>query len=143
MLNNNKPFSLGKNERLKKRKAIDLLFVKGKAFTLFPFKVVYQLDPIAVDEQPQNDMLQAAFSVSKRFFKKAVHRNRIKRLLKECYRLQKPELKLSVQKTNCQLKIFIIYLGKELPEHLLVETKMKALLKRLQKITDEETIANP
>lgn len=142
-------FTLGKNERLKRRKAIDLLFTNGKAFTQFPFRVVYVLElPKKQNDLPEDvviskvENLQAAFSVSKKYFKKAVHRNRIKRLMKETYRLQKNELKLRLQTSNKRLQIFIIYLGKEISDYKMVSTKMNEVIFKLLKISDEAFIAN-
>lgn len=88
------------------------------------------------------EILQAAFSVSKRYFKKAVHRNRIKRLMREAYRLQKNELQHRLQQGNQQLIVFIMYTGTELPEHMLVMEKIAAVIKRLQKLSNEEPAAN-
>ncbi len=146
----NKPtYTLGKNERLKSRKAIEQLFKVGKSFSVFPFKVVYQIaanDAAALqnkDHMPiNNDQLKCAFSVSKRHFKKAVYRNRIKRLMREAYRLQKNELQDQQEQGNRSLTVFILYVSNELPEHTMVVSKMSAVLKRLQKIVSEETVAN-
>ncbi len=133
-------YTLGKTERLKSRKGIEQLFVDGKSFSVFPFKVVYQQLP------PQQEIvmpvLQAAFSVSKRYFKKAVHRNRVKRLTREAYRLQKNELQNGLQQSGKNVRMFIIFLGKELPEYELVSAKMKTVLTKLKKILHEETVGN-
>ncbi len=129
---------MGASERLKSRKAIDLLFKLGKSFSLFPFRVVYQKSAANSGEE----VLQAAFSVSKRYFKKAVHRNRVKRLMREAYRLQKNGLQHSLQQGNQQMIVFIMYTGNELPEHMLVMEKIAAVIKRLQKLSNEEPAAN-
>ncbi len=143
-------YTLGKNERLKSRKAIDQLFTEGKSFSLFPFRIVYQKEAADIQNpnrkrQTVNDIrspLQAAFSVSKRSFKKAVDRNRVKRLMREAYRLQKNELQDLVVQQKQQLDVFILYTGNEIPEYQLAMEKMKAVIKRLQKIASEETVAN-
>ena len=105
---------------------------------MFPFRVVYQKSACVADAKP----LQAAFSVSKRHFKKAIFRNRIKRLMREAYRLQKNELQNSLQQHNRQLIVFLMYTGNELPEQKLVAEKMGAVIKRLQKIINEEPASN-
>lgn len=126
-------YTLGKAERLKSRKAIDLLFKEGKALSVFPVKIIYK---VTASQIPG---LQAAFSVSKRHFKKATDRNRIKRLLREAWRLQKNEWQKTLEQNNQQAVVFILFTGNELPAYELVVEKIKAALKKLQRITNEET----
>ena len=133
-------YKLGKQARLKSRKVIDHLFNDGKSFTVFPFRVIYQFTKLPVIPDPFQ--LQAGFSVSKRHFKKAVDRNRIKRLMREAYRLQKNELELMIKSNPVQLVFFMIYTGKELPEYKLVFEKIKGILLKLQKISNETIVAN-
>ena len=123
-------YTLGKNERLKSRKVIDFLFKEGKSFTVFPFRVLYTFEEAAPG-------LKAGFTASSRNFKKAVDRNRIKRLSREAYRLQKNELQHARNGCNKALVIFIIYIEKELPEYKTIFEKMTHVLKRLIKITGE------
>ncbi len=73
-----------KQERLKKRKLIEQLFAEGKSITVFPIKLVY----LQIDHQSPYK-IQAGVSASKRNFKKAVDRNKLKRLLREVYRKNK------------------------------------------------------
>ncbi len=72
-------------EKLKKNTEISLLFEKGKWRTSGNLRI------IILKDKPNLSVEAARFgvSVSKRYFKRAVHRNRIKRLLRECYRLNK------------------------------------------------------
>jgi ribonuclease P protein component len=111
------------------------LFKEGKAVSVFPIRIGYQL--IAGTEQPGQsarttpNLLQAGFSVSSRTFKKAVDRNRVKRLLRECYRKEKAGLFHQLAVKNIPVAIFIIFTGKELPDYKLVDEKMKLALKKL------------
>jgi ribonuclease P protein component len=82
-------YSYNKTEKLKSRKVLNELFTKGKSFSVFPVKLFYT---IAEDDQT----IKAGVGVSARNFKKAVDRNRIKRLLRECYRLNKLSLHTAV-----------------------------------------------
>jgi ribonuclease P protein component len=131
-------YTLGKKEKLKSRKLIEQVFKQGKSFSNFPFRVVYYF---TLDEKCTAGV-QAGFSVSSKFFKNATDRNRIKRLMREGYRLQKNELLETVQKNNKKLAVFFIYTGNELPEYDLIFEKTGNTLKRLLKITNETVAAN-
>ncbi len=131
-------YTLGKTERLKSRKLIEQLFKEGKSFSVFPFRVVYMLGT----EQKAFSKLQTGFSVGSKYFKKAVDRNRIKRLMKEAYRLQKNKLEaVFIQNTHSMI-VFIIYIGNELPPYETVFDKTGALLNRLIKICGENNNTN-
>ena len=136
MLHEKIRYTLGKTERLKSRKVIEQLFKDGKSFSIFPFRIVWKYQPA------EAEILQAGFTVSTKHFKKAVDRNRIRRLMKEAYRLQKNNLQQQLKIYNKPAGIFIIYVGKELPEYKLVFEKMSLVLERLQKITNENSKAN-
>ena len=122
-----KEFTLGADERIKSRKAILSLFEKGTSFSIFPVRAVFILD-----QASENTVLKAAFSVSKKNFKKAVDRNRIRRLMKESWRLQKNELQLSLQSSQKCLDIFFIYTGKEIPDYQLILKKMGAVIQKMK-----------
>ena len=81
--------------------------------------------------------LQAGFSASTRNFKKAVDRNRIKRLTKEAYRLQKPALEEQLTLKNMKLAIFFIYTDKQLPTYAIIRDKVQGILQKMITITHE------
>lgn len=111
-------------------KTIQKLFKEGKSFSHFPIRVLY------MELGSQTSNLQAGFSVSTRHFKKAVDRNRIKRLMRESYRLQKNNLKNSLTESHKTLSLFFIYTGKELPEYELIYEKIGGALQRVSKILE-------
>ncbi len=110
--------TLGKIERLKSKKLIKKLFEEGVSIKNFPFRLVY----INTEKPP----VKSSFSVPKRNFKKAVDRNRIKRLIKEAYRLEKKNL-FKTLSFNC---VFMItFLGKKEPTFSEAQKKIGELLK--------------
>jgi ribonuclease P protein component len=122
-----KTFSLGKKEKLKSRKQIEVLFAKGKSFAVFPIRVTYNFLP--ADEEP---LVQIGVTASKRYFKKAVDRNRIKRLLREAYRLQKTELTEALKQSDTRAYLFFMYTDKTIASFDVVKAAMNHCLKRLQ-----------
>jgi ribonuclease P protein component len=124
-----KQFTLGKNERLKSRKLIGQLFEQGKKIMVAPYRVLYLLSgPV---EHPS---LVFGVGVSVKNFKKAVDRNRVKRLTREAYRLQKKELEEKIKEGKSQLSVFFIYAGNELPEYDEVYKKIGTALKKMEKL---------
>jgi ribonuclease P protein component len=127
-------FTLGRNERLKSRKQIEQLFGDGKNFPLSPFRIYYRLIPIITDS-PSN--LQFGAGVSGKNFKRAVDRNRIKRLTREAYRLQKIQLQEILRQKKLQLNLFFIYTGKELPPFSIMKEKVNVILNKMIKVVNE------
>jgi ribonuclease P protein component len=78
-------------------------------------------------------LLQAGFGAGSRHFKKAVDRNRIKRLSREAYRLQKPPLLQKLEEKRLSMAIFFIYTGRELPDYGTVTDKIGVALQKLIK----------
>lgn len=117
---NHKKFSFPKEERLRSYNYTQRLFAEGKSVQSYPLRMLYlPCDELSVS--------QIMVSVPKRYIKKAVHRNRIKRLMRENYRLMKHDLPFFKEKTHL---IAFIYISKEIPDFTLITEKMKNCAKR-------------
>lgn len=136
-----KEFTLGKNERLKSRKLIEQLFSEGKNFAAGPFRVYYFISGAAGNVSSSAFNVQFGTGVSSKNFKRAVDRNRIKRLTREAYRLQKLPLYNKAEEKKIQLNVFFIYTGKDLPDFKLAKDKVAVALKKLYTIADESAPA--
>ena len=112
-----------KEEKLKKKTLIAELFARGKSISVFPLKMIY-----LETDHDSTYKIQAGVSVSKRNFKKAVQRNRIKRLMRESYRKNK-FLIYNSEDTKKHIFMFI-YQGKNEVSYQLMEEKMVILLER-------------
>lgn len=112
---------------MKSRKLIQQLFKEGKSFSNFPVRAIF------LEIEDEQSFLQAGFTVSTRNFKKAVDRNRIKRLMRESYRVQKHSLIAELQEKHKSLAMFFIYSGNELPAYSLVFEQLGKAIQRIEK----------
>jgi ribonuclease P protein component len=120
-----KTFSFNKIEKLKSRKALEHLFSKGEKFLVHPFKVFYSIT------KNEKSIIHCGVGVSKKNFAKAVQRNRIKRLMREVYRLNKEGLHQSVNQQ--QIDFFVLYIDKNMPVDInYLNEKMQQVLNNLQ-----------
>lgn len=108
-------FTFSKKEKLCSTKSIDSLFSSGESFIAYPIRVVYKQYDL-IDEENQTSSV--VISVSKRKFKRAVKRNRVKRMIREAYRLNKEFLIKQLIQENKRIDIAFIYLKDELPEYI-------------------------
>ncbi|HIP26462.1 MAG TPA: ribonuclease P protein component [Flavobacteriaceae bacterium] len=113
-------FGYNKYEKLKSRKLIKQLFEDGKAISVFPLRLVY-----LKTNHDGKYLLQTGVSVSKRNFKLAVDRNRIKRMMREVYRLNKAKFYNSISEKYI---FMFIYLGKKEMDYHKLDKKMNELI---------------
>lgn len=118
-------FGFGKREKLKSRKLIEELFLTGQSFPLFPLRVTYRFFSSG------ESGIQVGVTVSKRYFKKAVDRNRIKRLMREAYRLEKHPLNDVVQKRKMKGIIFFMFTDKSITSLEVIRQAMQTSISRL------------
>ena len=118
--------TLHKVERLDKKKIIEKMFAGGsRSFSVFPLRVVY----LPVEELEADASI--LISVSKRRFKRAVKRNRVKRQIREAYRVNKHELLNILVERKCRIAIAFIYLSDQLVESSIIEDRMRIALVRI------------
>ncbi len=117
--------SYPKAEKLKSKKIIDLLFSEGKSVGKYPLRLVY----VACDFE-EDVPLKMGVSVSKKYFKKAVDRNYFKRVLRECYRLNKDQLISALDKKYC---FMFFYQTNEKLSYTEIEQKTRQLFEKFEK----------
>ena len=123
-------FTFSKEERLSHKKAIDALFNQGSSFNLSPFKVIYlrQTPAMAVP-------VQVLVGVPKKKFKRAVDRNRLRRMIREAYRLNKHRLTDHTEALPYTLQVGFIYIADRLDIPFAeLEKQMVSCLDRMVKI---------
>jgi ribonuclease P protein component len=119
-------FTFPKEEHLCRKKLIDELFGKqGSSFGVYPLRFVW-----IKSEQPSTTPPQVLINVSKRTFKRAVDRNRLKRLIREAYRLNKYQL-LEYEGGHPVALLGLLYTGKEKSPLAVIEKKLISGLNRL------------
>jgi ribonuclease P protein component len=116
-----------KEERISIQKEIDLLFTTGTSFLSYPLRIVY------VKKRPLSGSNAAVLiSVPKKRFKRAVNRNRIKRLIRETYRLNKNPFLEFLKEKDTGVLIAFLYIGSEISGYKEMESAMIRALKRIK-----------
>jgi ribonuclease P protein component len=123
-------FSYPKNEKLKSRKTIDSLFSEGKTVSKYPLRLVYK-ETSFEDDVP----LKIGVSVSKKHFKNAVDRNYFKRVLRECYRLNKH---LLIENLDKNFAMLFFYQTKERLSYDEINEKTIQLFEKFRKSIQEQ-----
>lgn len=128
-------FSYPAAEKLKSKKIIDLLFSQGKSVGKYPLRLVYV--PFDFEEDVP---LKMGVSVSKKYFKKAVDRNYFKRVLRECYRLNK---KILTENTDTKYCCMFFYQTNDRLSYQEINEKTIQLFEKFIKTIREEKRENP
>ncbi|MBB4035893.1 ribonuclease P protein component [Dysgonomonas hofstadii] len=128
--------SFCKEERLCSTKSIDRLFASGVSFVAYPLRVVFYLEN---EPDEGKRFAKILVSVSKKKFKRAVKRNRVKRLIKEAYRLNKSKYSEVLRQNERRMDIAFLYLKGELPDYAEIEKAIqKAAFVLNEKLKDKE-----
>ncbi|MCD9574778.1 ribonuclease P protein component [Flavobacterium soyae] len=128
-------FTYPKNERLKSKTTIGLLFSEGKSVSKYPLRLVYRQAEAAYQGNTK-----VGVSVSKKYFKKAVDRNYFKRVLRETYRLNKH---LLLDHLNQPYSFMLFYQTKDRLSYEEINTKtiqlFEKFVQQLNKTPESET----
>jgi len=119
-------FTLKRSERLKSRKTIAALFASGQGVSVGQVRALSLLAP-----HPEGGV-QVGFSAPARQFRQAVQRNRVKRLMREAWRLQQEPLRAHFEGGSERLNIFLIYRGGVVPDQASVMSQVAAVIQKLQ-----------
>lgn len=130
--------TFSKRERLYLRHQLETLFAhpSGSLF-VFPFRVLVAWE---VAQEPAAAGAAVVISVSKRSFKRAVDRNRIKRLTREAYRLQKEQLVKYSKEHAIRVRVAFIFVGKELPAFRVVHRVVGKIIGKVMTHLDGQRI---
>jgi len=117
-----------KRDKLKSSLEIEQLYRENRFIVSYPLKCYYSFSDII--ENKSN--LRVAFSVPKKTFKLAIDRNKLKRRMREAYRVHyKTVFETLINDKEKQLKLFFIYIGKEILESEIVEKNMRVVLQKI------------
>lgn len=123
-------YTFGRNERLSGRNQVETLFGAGKSFHVTPFKVFF-----TVEKTEKSMEIKILVAVSKKKFKHAVDRNRVKRKIREAYRLNKPHLLNNLAIQNSSLSIGFVYIDFDKdPSFDSLQKAMVACLEKLARL---------
>jgi ribonuclease P protein component len=120
----NKTF--GRAERLKSRKQIEELVKEGSSLNADPLRMIWKESSVS-----QKGSVTATVAVSKRNFKRAVDRNKLKRRMREAYRLNKEELFSTLQQKEKKISLMFFHVSKQLSAYESIEDGMKNVLQKL------------
>jgi len=123
-------FTYQKKDKLKSRKQTQHLFSTGQAINVFPIRLIYTIEPMVSNAESASatSVLQAGVGAPSRTFRKAVQRNRVKRLLREAYRLEKPNFISQAALDNKRVNLFFLYTDALVLTQVEIQGKLKEAL---------------
>jgi ribonuclease P protein component len=125
-------FTFKKEERLTGKKLIDELFETGSSFYLQPFKIFFlEKEPSLNPSEEKAFPVKILISVPAKNFKRAVDRNKIRRLIREAYRLNKKFLYDTLKKNQRELILAFLYTSKSIESFSVIQSKLISVLIRL------------
>jgi ribonuclease P protein component len=131
-----KLYKFSKRERIYTYADFQKIIKKGGVFFCYPFRCMYVTSPADKFE------MKVALSVSKRNVKLSVDRNRIKRMIREAYRLQKNEILTTHLHLKKEILILLIYIEKKEIPYTILQKQLNILLNRLIKINLKNDVKN-
>ncbi|MEX0982292.1 MAG: ribonuclease P protein component [Bacteroidales bacterium] len=120
--------TFNKKEKLKSRKSIEILFRTGNSISSPPLRLIYR--KINDGSAP----IMMTVSVPKKLIKKAVHRNLLKRRIREVYRQLKPAITKQTEEKSFHYEIMFVYQASEVVEYRTIKNAVNVLLIRLSEI---------
>lgn len=133
-------FTYQKKDKLKSRKQTQFLFANGQSIHVAPIRLIYSIEqavhhtPVSLlDKIGPAGVLQVGVSAPTRYFRKAVMRNRVKRLLRESYRLEKPYFLSQCAIAHKRINVFILYTNAQVETQIEIQQKVRTALTQLAK----------
>lgn len=120
-------YTFGKKERISSKIVFQRLLSLRQSLFCYPFKCYYEV----ISSTPDDCSHSIAIAVPKRNLKKAVDRNRIKRLTREAYRLNKRHIWKKFPEGDMKLNILFVYIAREIVSYSVIEKNMKELLDKI------------
>ncbi len=118
-----------KSEKLCSRKILEQLVKSKNIISVFPLKVYWLQTDL-----PEGMPVQSAVSVAKRKFKRAVHRNLLKRRMREAFRLNKFVLYEHLRNSNKQIALLIVYSDVKILQYKYIEQAMTEIIAKLNEL---------
>lgn len=123
-----------KAEKLKSKKDIDFLFSEGAKVKAYPLMGVY-----GFKSESTGVVANVGIAVPKKYVRKAVDRNLVKRRVREAYRLNNHELKNTLEGKGKEINLMLIYTTPQILPYNQIEEKIKVILKRLNTEVEKVT----